>query len=156
MGEPEEHERNGAVPIFRGILDTAARWKADGASAEEAAAELAAVRSGPATFEEAPAAFAYALLAMDPAVLEGAVDRSTLADTDTTSPVAVPVFILAADETVLTAFPARHAERLAQTHPDVEVVRVPGARHGIHDEIEHRAVYVEHVARFLATHADGG
>ena len=30
---------------------------------------------------------------MDPGVLEAAADRSTFADTDTTSPVAVPAFV---------------------------------------------------------------
>ena len=88
-----------------------------------------------------------------PGVLEGAADRSTLAPTDTTSPVSVPVFVLAADDERGSAFPTRHAERLAISHPDVEIARVPGAGHGIHDERDHRGDYVAALARFLATHA---
>ena len=161
MGEPAEHELNGAVPIFRTILDIVARWKAEHVSAEAAAAELAAAPFGPdrsrtsaeGLCDDVPAARAEALLQMDPGVLEGAADRSTLAPTDTTSPVSVPVFVLAADDDKGAAFPTRHAERLAISHPDVKIVRVAGAGHGIHDERDHRADYVDVLARFLATHA---
>ena len=161
MGEPAEHELNGAVPIFRIILHTVARWKAEGIDADAAAAELAAAPFGPdrsrtsaeGLSDDVPAARAAALLQMDPGVLEGAADRSTLAPTDTTSPVSVPVFVLAADDERGSAFPTRHAERLAISHPDVEIARVPGAGHGIHDERDHRGDYVAALARFLATHA---
>ena len=126
-------------------------------TAEQAAAELAAAPSArPARAgglcDDVPLARAEALLRMDPGVLEGAIDRSTLAPTDTASPVAVPVFLLAADF-MGSAFAAHHAERLAISHPDVEIVRVPGAGHGIHDEREHRGDYVEALARFLTAHA---
>ena len=89
---------------------------------------------------------------MDPGVLDQVIENSTLADTDTASPVAVPVLLLAADD-AMAAFTIRHAERLARTHPEVEVVRVPGAPHGIHDSRDHRAAYVEQLTRFLAAHA---
>ena len=152
MGEPEEHERNGAIPVFRTLADAVERWRAKGVSVDDAAAELAASPVGPDSHEDALAARASALLAMDPGVLEGAIDRSTLADTDTTAPVSVPVVVLAADDAV-SAFPSRHAERVAHTHPAVEVVRVDGAPHAIHDSRAHRAAYVEHLAQFLAAYA---
>ena len=100
-----------------------------------------------------PLARAEALLRMDPGVLEGAVDRSTLAPTDTTSPVAVPVFVLAADDAMGSAFPPATPSAWRSRHPDVEIVRVPGAGHGIHDERDHRGDYVEALARFLTAHA---
>jgi pimeloyl-ACP methyl ester carboxylesterase len=161
MGEPAEHELNGAVPIFGVLLDTVARWKAQGVSADAAAAQLAAAPFGPdrartsaeGLSDDVPGARAEALLQMDPGVLEGAADRSTLAPTDTTSPVSVPIFVLAADDAKGAAFPTRHAERLAISHPDVEIVRVAGAGHSIHDERDHRGDYVAALARFLATHA---
>ena len=136
MGEPAEHELNGAVPLFQTILDTVARWKAEGTTADAAAAELAAApfgadrarTAGEALCDDVPPARAEALLQMDPGVLEGAADRSTLAPTDTTSPVAVPVLVLAADDEMGSAFPARHAERLAITHPDVRDRPRPGRR----------------------------
>jgi esterase len=131
MGEPAEHELNGAVPIFRTILEIVARWKAQGIDADAAAGELAAAPFGPdrsrtsaeGLCDDVPAARAEALLQMDPGVLEGAADRSTLAPTDTTSPVSVPVFVLAADDEQGAAFPMRHAERLAISHPDVVIAR---------------------------------
>jgi len=61
--------------------------------------------------------------------------------------------VLAADDAKGAAFPTRHAERLAISHPDAELVRVAGAGHGIHDERDHRGDYVAALARFLATHA---
>jgi pimeloyl-ACP methyl ester carboxylesterase len=152
MGEPAEHEDNAAVPIFGTILAAVERWKAQGLSVEEAAAELAAGPTAAALCDDVPLARAEALLRMDPGVLDGAIDRSTLAPTDTASPVSVPVFLLAADF-MGSAFAAHHAERLAISHPDVEIVRVPGAGHGIHDEREHRGEYVEALGEFLATHA---
>jgi esterase len=161
MGDPAEHERNGAVPVFRVVLDMVARWRAEGVGAQAAAAELAAAPFGAdpsrtwaqALCDDVPAVRAEALLQMDPGVLEGAADRSTLAPTDTTSPVSVPVLVLAADDEKGSAFPTRHAERLAISHPDVQVARVAGAGHGIHDERDHRADYVAALARFLATYA---
>jgi esterase len=161
MGEPAEHELNGAVPIFQAILDTVARWKAEGIDVDAAAGQLAAAPFGPdrsrtsaeGLGDDVPAARAEALLQMDPGVLEGAADRSTLAPTDTTSPVSVPVFVLAADDAKGAVFPTRHAERLAISHPDAEIVRVAGAGHGIHDERDHRADYVAALTGFLATHA---
>ena len=161
MGEPAEHERNGAVPIFRVLLDTVARWKAQGIGPDAAAAQLAAApfgsdrsrTSAEGLSDDVPAARAEAWLQMDPGVLEGAADRSTLAPTDTTSPVSVPVFVLGADDEKGAVFSTRHAERLAISHPDVEIARVAGAGHGIHDERDHRGDYVTALARFLATHA---
>ena len=152
MGEAAEHERNGAVPIFRNVIDAAAQWKAEGLTADQAAAELAAAPAAAGLCDDTPLARAEALLRMDPGVLEGAIDRSTLAPTDTASPVSVPVFLLAAD-VMGSAFAAHHAERLAISHPDVEIVRVPGAGHAIHDGREHRAEYVAQLARVLAAHA---
>ena len=96
-------------------------WSAgrrQGMTAEQAAAELAAAPDLRAALcDDVPLARAEALLRMDPGVLEGAIDRSTLAPTDTASPVSVPVFLLAADDVMGSAFAARHAERLAITPP---------------------------------------
>ena len=161
MGEPAEHERNVAVPAFRVLRGMAARWRASGTAPEAVAAQLAAAPFGPdrartmgdVIGEDALAARAEAMLRMDPGVLEAAIDRSTLADTDTASPVGVPLFVLAADDARGSAFPTRHAERLAQTHPEARIARVAGAGHGIHDEREHRSEYLQRLERFLAEHA---
>jgi pimeloyl-ACP methyl ester carboxylesterase len=158
MGEPAEHERNAAVPVFSAIRQRAAEWQAQGAEVDAVVAQLEPAPLGPERTmgdvmePDALAARAEALLLMDPGVLDQAIDRSTLADTDTSSPVSVPVLLLAADD-ALAAFPIRHAERLARSHPEVEIVRVTGAGHGIHDEREFRSAYARHLAAFLDRHA---
>jgi pimeloyl-ACP methyl ester carboxylesterase len=159
MGEPPEHEQNIAIPVFRAVRERAAAWQRDGATVEDVAAQLAPAPLGPertmadVMAPDAIRARAEAYLLMDPGVLEQAADRSTLADTDTTSPVEVPVMVLAADDAMGSAFPARHEERLSRSHPDVEIARVTGAGHGIHEEREHRADYVRHLAAFLERYA---
>lgn len=157
MGEQAEHDANPIAPLFPALRDRAKAWQRDGVDAETAAAELAASPMGPdvtmgdVMLSDGLLARAKAQLAMDPEVLTGAADRSTLAGTDVTSPVTVPVLLLAAG--VAPAFSEEHEERLAATHPEVEVVRIPEAGHGIHDEIRHRQVYTEHLAAFLRRHA---
>jgi pimeloyl-ACP methyl ester carboxylesterase len=161
MGEPEEHERNEIAKLFPLMRDRAVQWQRDGLGVDAAAAEIGAapftpdgsVRMRDAVCEDALASRAQAQLAMDPEVLTAAADRSTLAATDTTSAVTVPVTILAADDAMNAAFPTRHERRLAETHPEVEVVRLPGAGHGIHDERRFRDAYVQHLGEFLARHA---
>ena len=166
MGEPAEHERNGAVPIFRAILDTVARWKARGhrrADAAAAAAGRRAVRPRPLAHvgrglcDDVPGrAGRGAAAAWTPACSRARPTARRSPPPTPPRPVSVPVFVLAADDEMGAAFPTRHAERLAITHPDVEIVRVAGAGHGIHDERDHRGDYVEALARFLAAHAAAG
>jgi pimeloyl-ACP methyl ester carboxylesterase len=162
MGLPEEHGDNPAAKMFPAIRDNAIAMREEGLDPEAAAARLAAAPMGPdATagdlmHADGLLARAKAHLAMDPEVLTAAADGSTLAGTDVTSPVTVPVLLLAA--TVQPAFKPEHERRLAESHPDVEVVRVDGVGHGIHDEKAGRATYVERLTAFLDQHApvEGG
>jgi len=161
MGEPEEHERNVAATVFPLLRDRAIEWRRAGVDAAAAAEQVAAapfgpdpsLRMGDVLLDDAVLAQADAQLRMDPEVLTGAADRSTLADTDTSGPVSVPVLVLAADDALGAAFPSAHERRLARTHPDVAVVRVAGAGHLIHDGRASRDTYVRHLAEFLRRHA---
>jgi pimeloyl-ACP methyl ester carboxylesterase len=161
MGEPAEHERNEIAKLFPQVRDLAAGWQGDGVDVATAAALIADAPFGPdpsrrtrdVVHEDAIRSLADGLLRMDPQVLTGAADRSTLAATDTAAPVTVPVLILAADDAMGAAFPSRHEERLAATHPSVEVVRVAGGGHGLHRERPSREAYVAELQRFLAQHA---
>jgi pimeloyl-ACP methyl ester carboxylesterase len=142
MGEPEEHARNDAIPRFRETRD----MLAGGSDVDNVLAEqLDAAALEP----DALAARAYALAQVDLEVYDRVVDGSLLAGTDTSSPVTVPVFILAGDPE-LSAFPPEHEARLARSHPQVEVVRLAGAGHSIHDERAHRVTYAEHLRAFLS------
>ena len=154
MGAPAEHERNEIAKLFPLMRDRAAGWRREGADVATVAEQIGAapftpdgsVRMRDAVCADALRSRAEAQLAMDPEVLTGAADRSTLAGTDTTAPVTVPVLVLAADDAMGAAFPSAHEARLAQTHPDVEVLRLPGAGHSIHDERAFREEYVRQLS----------
>jgi pimeloyl-ACP methyl ester carboxylesterase len=84
-------------------------------------------------------------------VLDTVIDGTLLAATDTTSPVGVPMTIVAAG--LAPAFTVEHEARLADSHPAVEVVRIDGASHSIHDERASRPVYLAHVESFITARA---
>jgi pimeloyl-ACP methyl ester carboxylesterase len=164
MGEPAEHTQNTAIPHFRNLRSSVPAWQAEGISEPTAIERLAAepfapnpsLPVGDVVTEEALAARAYALLHLDPTVLDAVIDGTLLAATDTVSPLTVPVTILAADDALGAAFPSRHEEWLAASHPAVEVVRLDGAGHSIHDERTHRDAYLERVTAFIAAVGRGG
>jgi pimeloyl-ACP methyl ester carboxylesterase len=164
MGEPSEHVLNTGIPHFRHLRSSVPAWQGEEISEQTAVERLAAepfapnpaLTVGEVVTEEALAARAYALLQLDPAVLDTVIDGTLLAATDTVSPVTVPVRVLAADDALGAAFPSRHEERLAASHPLVEVVRLAGAGHSIHDERAHRDQYLEQVEAFIAAVGRGG
>jgi len=148
MGTPEGHAGNAAIPGFRAMREAVVRWQAEGIDEAKAAALLAASpyrldpsrRTDEVVAADGTAARAFAFLHLDPAVLDAVIDGSALAGVDTEAPIPVPALILAAG--VAPAFPVEHERRLAATHPDVEVRRVAGAAHVIHDEVAHRDLYL--------------
>jgi esterase len=157
MSEPEEHARSTSIADFDRMRDEVVAWRADEASEESIVAQLR-VRpyppgnrtAGEALTEYALATRAYALLHLDVELLDRVIDGSMLASMDTTSPVDVPVVVVAADDALDTAVPSRHEPRLAASHPSVEVVRLPGAGHSIHDERAYHETLTAHVRRWLA------
>jgi pimeloyl-ACP methyl ester carboxylesterase len=139
-GSPEGHARNVAIPQFRQLRELAASWQAEGISEAQAAERLAAEPEAHAAAPGSLASRAYALLHVDPAVLDPVIDGTLLASTDVESPITVPMAILAAG--VAPAFTVEHEALLAASHPDVAVTRVDGAGHSIHDERAHRDTYL--------------
>ena len=161
MGEPDEHKGNGIAAIFPLLRDRAIAWRRAGVEADRAAALLAAeayipdgsIRVRDVIFDDALFAEADAHLRMDPDVLTVAANGSTLAATNTSAPIEVPVLILAADESLGAAFSSAHQARLGRSHPRVEVVRVSGAGHRIHDSRASRDDYAARLDGFLRCHA---
>ena len=93
---------------------------ADAAAAELAAAPFGADRArtaGEALCDDVPPARAEALLQHGPRRARGRGRPLDARPHRHASPVAVPVFVLAADDEMGSAFPARHAERLAIATP---------------------------------------
>src|SRR3954454_9609350 len=127
MGEPAEHEGNGIARLFPVLRDRAVAWQREGVdvrlAAERAGLDPAgsdpAVRMRDGLCEDALLAQAYAQLRMDPAVLTGAADRTTLAGTNTSDPVLPPALILAAADGLMPAFSSAHEHRLARTPPGI-------------------------------------
>ncbi len=99
-------------------------------------------------------AFGYHRL--DIGVIDGALDGSTLAAAEIRTPVALPVVVVAADDAAGAAFSTGDEEPLARSQPTVEVVRVAGSGHRIHDMRAHREAFTGHLRRFLDTYAPGG
>lgn len=159
--EDAEFETSAARKVFPGLRDLAIEWQAEGADAATITERLGDRWFGPegsARFrdvltDDALEAMGRAYRSMDPEVLQGAADNSTLTGIDLTSPVAPPVFLLAADEATGGVFAERHVERMARTHPDVEVVALEGAGHSIGGSRRFRSTYLEHLTRFLDEHA---
>jgi pimeloyl-ACP methyl ester carboxylesterase len=153
LGSPEGHASNGAIPHFRHLRELSPAWQAEGIAETVAADRLAEEPYGPdpsrsmrsVATGDALAARAYSLLHLDPGVLDTVIDGTLLAATDVAAPVTVPMTILAADDALGAAFRSEHEARLAVSHPDVRVVRVPGAGHSIHDERAHRDTYLAEV-----------
>jgi pimeloyl-ACP methyl ester carboxylesterase len=144
-----------AGPHFEHLQALARRWQAEGVTEEEAAARLAADTESPDAPDracpDALAARAYSLLHLDPTLLDVVIDRSVFASTDLTAPVTVPMTILAAGSA--PAFTVADEARLAETHPDVSVLRFADAGHSIHDERASRPGYLAAVEHFLTTQA---
>jgi pimeloyl-ACP methyl ester carboxylesterase len=149
MGEPDEHARNPAIPAFETMRADVARLQADGLTPAQVAAALAAERLpdgrtyGEFQTDEALAARGYALAHLHLEVLDRVVDGTLLAATDTTSAIGVPVFILAADDALGAAFPSAHEARLPAR---VEVMRLRGASHTIHDQRDTRDAYLRELS----------
>lgn len=148
MGEPDAHAANPAMPHFRVQQAAVRAWQERRASEAEIEAELSAER-GTVQTPEALASRAHALRHLDPEVLDPILDGSALAPLDTRSPVTVPALILGADPAAGSALKSEHEARLAQSHPDVAVIRIAGAPHTIHDTAAARDQYVAQLLAFL-------
>jgi pimeloyl-ACP methyl ester carboxylesterase len=136
-------------------------WQRAGLSVDEIAKHLAAEPFGP-TFgltahdlatDDAITASAFSVKHVDVAVLDAALDGSMLAARDTSAPVSVPVFILAADAALGAAFTPDHAKVLTEAHPSVEVTALTGAGHRIHVERASRPAFTRHLVDFLDRHS---
>jgi pimeloyl-ACP methyl ester carboxylesterase len=149
FADPAEAPTNAALPMFAALRAAVLDWRDAGLSHEEVAARIASAPGGDQLADGAAHVRARNLLAMGMGVLDAAIDNTTLEDADLEAPVGVPMVVLAGDEPAGAAFHRRHVERLAASHPDVEVIVVPGASHLIHDETRSRETYARELAAFV-------
>jgi pimeloyl-ACP methyl ester carboxylesterase len=148
FSQADEAGANAGIAVVQQLRAATQQWRSEGLSEAEVTARVAAAPGSELLCEDAAECRAYALLALDMEVLDATIDNSIIADADLEAPVGVPVLLLAGDEAAGAAFHARHAARLAATHPEVEVVVVPGASHLIHHEQRSRDAYVRELAAF--------
>jgi pimeloyl-ACP methyl ester carboxylesterase len=158
-GETPESEAGRFRTVFHFVKTTIVDGRTRGLSEDDLADHIGAIRWGPPgtpplrelVTQDALAALAFGYHRLDIGVIDGAIDGSTLAATDTRSPVTRPVVIVAADDAFGAAFSTQDEERLARSQPGIDVIRIPGSGHRIHDSRRHRDTFAEHLRRFLAT-----
>ena len=159
-GETPAAETGRFRTVFRAVRATILDQRERGLSETDLADRIASIRWAPGTrplgellTDDAIRAQAFGYSRLDIGVIDGALDGSTLAALETRTPVTVPVVIVAADDAFGAAFSVEDAERLARRQPGVEVVRIVGSGHRIHDERRHRAAFTDHLRRFVETYA---
>lgn len=135
-------------------------WQADGASAEQIAAAMAAAPSmsgqgtmGDENTPDAMASTGVALTRLDVTVFDPVLTGQSLGQFDPDVPIPAPGVLLQPDRELGAAFFDDHAERLAGVSPRIEIVRMPGVGHLIHDSRTHRDRYLAELDRFLERYA---
>jgi esterase len=159
-GETPDVEAGRFRDVFHVVKATILAGREHGLSDEEMAERIGAMRWGPpgtpplreVLTADALAALAYGYRRLDIGVIDGAIDGSTLAATITGSPVTPPVVIVAGDEAAGAAFSTEDEIRLLQSQPSVQVQRIAGSGHRIHEARLHRHAFTDHLRRFLDTH----
>lgn len=146
--------------VFPLMQATIAGWQADGSGAEQIAAAMAAAPSmsgqgtmGDENTPEAMASTGVALTLVDPSVFDAVLDGSSLGQFDPEVPIPAPGVLLQPDQELGGAFFADHAARLAAVSPNIEIVRMPGVGHLVHDSRTHRDRYLAELDRFLDRYA---
>lgn len=163
FGDPAVYEATPFAVVFPLIRAAIERWQAEGASPETIATELAGSPSmsgrgtmGDENWPDALAAFGVGFARLDTGVYDPVFDGSSLSQIDAGAPIPVPGVLLQPDREMGAAFFDEHAAALAATSPSIEIVRVPGVGHLIHDSRAQRATYLDELHRFLARHAPVG
>jgi pimeloyl-ACP methyl ester carboxylesterase len=160
-GETPEAEAGRFRDVFHAVRATIFDHRERRGSEEALADRIRTLRFGPpgsptlgeVLADDAIAVLAFGYSRLDVGVIEGAIDGSTLAAADTRAPVTAPVVIVAAADAAGAAFSLDDEARLSARQPHVEVRRITGSGHRIHDERRHRATFAEHLRGFLDAHA---
>lgn len=155
-GEAPKRDAGRFRDVFRPIRTTIVEHRRHALAEGDLAERIGALRWGPASpplrdvlTSDAIAALAFGYHRLDLGVIDGAIDGSTLAATDTRTPVPCPVTIVAADDKHGAAFSSADAARLASHGQRARVIRIRESGHRIHQSQQHRAAYLGHLERFL-------
>ena len=146
--------------VFPLLQAAIASWQADGASAADIAAAMAVTPSmsgqgtmGDENTPDALAASGASLALLDASVFDPVLSGQSLGEFDPLVPIPAPGILLQPDQELGGAFFGDHPERLAAVSPQLEIVRLHGVGHLIHDSVTHRDRYLVELDRFLETYA---
>jgi pimeloyl-ACP methyl ester carboxylesterase len=160
FGDREVFDGTAFAVVFPLLQAAIKSWQAEGASAEQIAAAMAAAPSmsgqgtmGDESTADALAATGMALTQLDPSVFDPVLSGASLGQFDPEVPIPAPGVLLQPDRELGAAFFDDHATRLGALNPRLEVVRLRGVGHLIHDSLTHRDEYLTQLDRFLATYA---
>lgn len=153
----------GLGDVFRLIHGAMPHVQASGISVEDFARQLLEVptptgpTAGELYVEGTTTWWASSQLRLDVHVLDVLVDPTVPRERipfDIDQPIPVPVLALLADPAAPDGIVGsrRRAQLEAAGSPDLEVVVVDGAGHNLQDEVAHRATFLAHLDRFVATH----
>jgi len=132
------------------------QWQADGTPAEDIAAAMAAMPSmtgqgtmGDENMPDCLAATGRSLTLLDASVFDPVLSGEMLGGFYPSVPFTAPGVLLEPDRELGAAFFEEHAPLLAAVDPQVEIVRLHGVGHLIHDSVSHRKEYLAELHRFL-------
>jgi pimeloyl-ACP methyl ester carboxylesterase len=146
--------------VFPLIQAAVAQWQAAGTTADQIAEAMAAAPSmtgqgtmGDENHPDALAATGSSLARLDPSVFDSVLGGTALGGFDPGIAIPSPGVLLQPDRELGAAFFDEHRERLAAVSPAIEVVRVRGVGHLVHDSRSHRDEYLAQLDRFLEKYA---
>jgi esterase len=132
------------------------QWQESETTAEDITAAMAAAPSmsgqgtmGDENHPDALAAIGASLARFDPSVFDPVLDGTSLGGFDPAVPIPSPAVLLQPDRELGAAFFDEHATELASVSPSIEVVRLRGVGHLVHDSLSHREAYLAELRRFL-------
>ena len=151
------YESTAFANVFPLMQAAIVRWQAEGATAEQIAAAMAAApsMSGQGTMgdENMPDAMAVDRVRPRPprpdGVRPGASPAGRSARTTRACRSRAPGVLLQPDRELGAAFFGDHAARLAASAPQIDVIEVHGVGHLIHDSRTHRGEYLSELRTFL-------
>lgn len=162
FGDDNVFRAAGLADAVDAIRRTTAGWRAAGYDDQAAAAafaqmDSAAPGSPPVSSvltEDEIRAQSHAFLVVEPEVQDRAYDNGLFSGFDPALSLNdVPIQIIAGGERNGTVFPAEHERWLADTHPDVNVIRLEVATHSVKGTAQTRAGYLSTLLAFLDKHA---
>ena len=160
FGDKEVFDATPFATVFPLMQAAINGWQAEGTAPDQIAAAMAALPSmsgqgtmGDENTPDALAATGTALASLDATVFDPVLSGESLGKFDPAVPIPSPGVLLQPDRELGAAFFDDHAERLAAVSPQIEIVRMRGVGHLIHDSVTHRDQYLAELDRFLGTYA---